>query len=71
MAGLDRGPRGRILLFPLPFQGHLSPMLQLADVLHGRGLAVTILHYTGFRNTLDARAAPGVWFRRRARRRPR
>ncbi|KAF7007347.1 hypothetical protein CFC21_022294 [Triticum aestivum] len=46
MAGLDRGPRGRILLFPLPFQGHLSPMLQLADVLHGRGLAVTILHTT-------------------------
>uniref|UniRef100_M8ARX2 Cytokinin-N-glucosyltransferase 2 n=1 Tax=Aegilops tauschii TaxID=37682 RepID=M8ARX2_AEGTA len=46
MAGLNRGPRGRVMLFPLPFQGHLSPMLQLADVLHGRGLAITILHTT-------------------------
>uniref|UniRef100_A0ACD5UZ22 Uncharacterized protein n=1 Tax=Avena sativa TaxID=4498 RepID=A0ACD5UZ22_AVESA len=46
MAGIDGGPRGRIVLFPLPFQGHLSPMLQLADVLHGRGLAITILHTT-------------------------
>ncbi|CAM0952282.1 unnamed protein product [Alopecurus aequalis] len=46
MAGMDGEPRGRIVMFPLPFQGHLSPMLQLADVLHRRGLAVTILHTT-------------------------
>ncbi|XP_051177524.1 UDP-glycosyltransferase 76C2 [Lolium perenne] len=46
MAGIDGGPRGRIVLFPLPFQGHLSPMLQLADVLHARGLAITIVHTT-------------------------
>ncbi|GJN09824.1 hypothetical protein PR202_ga27867 [Eleusine coracana subsp. coracana] len=41
----------RVLLFPLPFQGHINPMLQLADVLYNRGLAVTILH-TRF-NALD------------------
>ncbi|KAM3036604.1 hypothetical protein ACUV84_030340 [Puccinellia chinampoensis] len=36
---------GSVVLFPLPLQGHLTPMLQLADVLHHRGqLAVTILH---------------------------
>ncbi|KAG8100224.1 hypothetical protein GUJ93_ZPchr0013g35176 [Zizania palustris] len=33
----------RVLMFPLPFQGHITPMLQLADVLrcHG-GFDVTI-----------------------------
>lgn len=31
-------------MFPLPFQGHLSPMLQLAELLRARGLAVTVLH---------------------------
>uniref|UniRef100_A0A453GSS4 Uncharacterized protein n=1 Tax=Aegilops tauschii subsp. strangulata TaxID=200361 RepID=A0A453GSS4_AEGTS len=37
-------PGRRVLMFPLPFQGHLSPMLQLADVLHARGLRVTLFH---------------------------
>ncbi|CAD6220536.1 unnamed protein product [Miscanthus lutarioriparius] len=38
-----RRPR-RVLMFPLPFQGHINPMLQLGNVLHARGLAVTVLH---------------------------
>ncbi|XP_062186876.1 UDP-glycosyltransferase 76C2-like isoform X2 [Phragmites australis] len=42
MAGPAR--RARVVLFPLPFQGHISPMLQLAGALHARGLAVTVLH---------------------------
>ncbi|KAL6594979.1 hypothetical protein ACP70R_048082 [Stipagrostis hirtigluma subsp. patula] len=46
----------RVLVFPLPFQGHINPMLQLADVLHGRGLAVTVLH-TRF-NALDPALHP-------------
>ena len=46
-----RRPR-RVLMFPLPFQGHINPMLQLGDVLHARGLAVTVLH-TGL-NAPDA-----------------
>ncbi|KAF0900067.1 hypothetical protein E2562_026803 [Oryza meyeriana var. granulata] len=37
--------RRRVLMFPLPFQGHITPMLQLADVLHSHGgLAVTVFH---------------------------
>ncbi|CAD6220532.1 unnamed protein product [Miscanthus lutarioriparius] len=47
MAGQEHQRRQRIVLFPLPFQGHISPMLQLAALLHARGLAVTVLH-TGF-----------------------
>ncbi|XP_066389588.1 DIMBOA UDP-glucosyltransferase BX9-like [Miscanthus floridulus] len=46
-----RRPR-RVLMFPLPFQGHINPMLQLGDVLHARGLAVTVLHTR--LNALDA-----------------
>ncbi|XP_076904767.1 UDP-glycosyltransferase 76B1-like [Bidens hawaiensis] len=34
----------RIILFPLPFQGHISPMLQLANILHTRGFKITIMH---------------------------
>ncbi|GJN18499.1 hypothetical protein PR202_gb05666 [Eleusine coracana subsp. coracana] len=34
----------RVVLFPLSFHGHLNPMLRLAAALHGRGLAVTMLH---------------------------
>ncbi|KAL6897391.1 hypothetical protein ACP4OV_007087 [Aristida adscensionis] len=34
-------PRRRVLVFPLPFQGHINPMLQLAGVLHARGLAAS------------------------------
>ncbi|XP_076883019.1 UDP-glycosyltransferase 76G1-like [Bidens hawaiensis] len=34
----------RIILFPLPFQGHISPMLQLANILHTRGCKITIIH---------------------------
>jgi hypothetical protein len=37
--------RRRVLVLPLPFQGHINPMLQLAGALHARGsLAVTVLH---------------------------
>ncbi|KAF5813302.1 putative UDP-glucuronosyl/UDP-glucosyltransferase [Helianthus annuus] len=34
----------RIILFPLPVQGHLSPMLQLANILHTQGFKITIIH---------------------------
>ncbi|KAI3748778.1 hypothetical protein L6452_12112 [Arctium lappa] len=36
--------RRRIILFPLPFQGHINPMLQLANLLHSKGFTITILH---------------------------
>ncbi|GKC74813.1 hypothetical protein Tco_1120696 [Tanacetum coccineum] len=34
----------RLVLLPLPFQGHINPMLQLANILHSKGFSITILH---------------------------
>jgi UDP:flavonoid glycosyltransferase YjiC (YdhE family) len=59
MAGADRRTT-RVALFPLPFQGHMSPMLQLAGALHARGLAITVLH-TAY-NAPDAARHPGFSF---------
>jgi len=33
-----------VLLFPLPYQGHINPMFRLAGVLHRRGFAITVFH---------------------------
>lgn len=35
--------RRRIILFPLPFEGHINPMLQLANILHTQGFDITII----------------------------
>nr|CDM86892.1 unnamed protein product [Triticum aestivum] len=56
-SGSDR----RVLLFPLPFQGHINPMLQLAAVLHARGLRVTIFH-SAFNAPDPARRPAGYRF---------
>ncbi|TVU34300.1 hypothetical protein EJB05_16131, partial [Eragrostis curvula] len=34
----------RVVLFPFPYHGHLTPMLRLAAALRAGGLAVTVLH---------------------------
>lgn len=34
----------RVMLVPVPLQGHLTPMLQLGTVLHSRGFSVTVAH---------------------------
>ncbi|KAI3470810.1 hypothetical protein Pfo_027473 [Paulownia fortunei] len=34
----------RLIFFPLPLQGHISPMLQLANILHSRGFSITVVH---------------------------
>lgn len=34
----------RLLLIPLPLQGHINPMLQLAHILHSNGFSITIIH---------------------------
>ncbi|XP_066395936.1 UDP-glycosyltransferase 76C2-like [Miscanthus floridulus] len=61
MAGVDRHrPAPRIALFPLPFQGHISPMLQLAGALHARGLTITVLHMAF--NAPDPARHPGFSF---------
>nr|CAB3483535.1 unnamed protein product [Digitaria exilis] len=55
-------PRARrVLVFPLPFQGHIDPMMHLAGALHARaGLAVTVLH-TRF-NAMDPTRHPEFRF---------
>ena len=60
MAGQEQHRRRRVVLFPLPFQGHITPMLHLGALLHARGLAVTILH-TGF-NAPDPARHPELAF---------
>uniref|UniRef100_A0A0D9WXM0 2,4-dihydroxy-7-methoxy-2H-1,4-benzoxazin-3(4H)-one 2-D-glucosyltransferase n=1 Tax=Leersia perrieri TaxID=77586 RepID=A0A0D9WXM0_9ORYZ len=67
MPSLERSPdagagRRRVVLFPLPYQGHLSPMFQLAALLRDRGgLAVTVLH-TDFNAPDPARHPPDIAF---------
>ncbi|KAM7258194.1 hypothetical protein ACFE04_013935 [Oxalis oulophora] len=34
----------KLVLVPFPFQGHITPMLQLATVLHSKGFSITITH---------------------------
>ncbi|XP_050369136.1 UDP-glucose iridoid glucosyltransferase-like [Argentina anserina] len=36
--------RCRVVLVPLPFQGHITPMLQLGAILHSKGFHITIAH---------------------------
>ncbi|KAL5055870.1 hypothetical protein RYX36_036552 [Vicia faba] len=38
----QNGPH--LVLIPPPFHGHMTPMLQLATVLHSKGFSVTIAH---------------------------
>ncbi|KAE8725010.1 UDP-glucuronosyltransferase, putative isoform 2 [Hibiscus syriacus] len=34
----------RVVLIPLPFQGHINPMLQLGSILHSKGFSITVVH---------------------------
>ncbi|KAK7828071.1 udp-glycosyltransferase 76b1, partial [Quercus suber] len=34
----------RLILFPLPLQGHITPMLHLASILYTKGFSITIIH---------------------------
>ncbi|KAG8390053.1 hypothetical protein BUALT_Bualt01G0043400 [Buddleja alternifolia] len=34
----------RLLFFPLPLQGHITPILQLADILYSKGFSIIIIH---------------------------
>ncbi|QCD98543.1 cytokinin-N-glucosyltransferase [Vigna unguiculata] len=41
------GRKGRRwLLTPLPLQGHINPMLELAQILYSEGFSITIIHTT-------------------------
>ncbi|KAL4639127.1 hypothetical protein ACB092_03G195300 [Castanea dentata] len=50
----------RLVLFPLPFQGHINPMLLLATILHFKGFSITIIH-TNF-NSLNPSNFPNFTF---------
>ncbi|CAH8389734.1 unnamed protein product [Eruca vesicaria subsp. sativa] len=41
---MDKSNGLRVILFPLPLQGCISPMLQLANILHSRGFSITVVH---------------------------
>ncbi|CAH8349983.1 unnamed protein product [Eruca vesicaria subsp. sativa] len=34
----------RVIMFPLPIQGCVNPMFQLAKILHSRGFSITVIH---------------------------
>ncbi|OQU76989.1 hypothetical protein SORBI_3010G249800 [Sorghum bicolor] len=53
--------RRHVLLFPLPYQGHINPMFRLAGVLHARGFAITVFH-THFNAPDPARRHPRYRF---------
>ncbi|KAH9602470.1 hypothetical protein KSS87_001061 [Heliosperma pusillum] len=36
----------RILMFPAPFQGHITPMMHLANLLYCKGFSITVIHST-------------------------
>lgn len=36
--------RPSVVLVPFPFQGHLSPMLQLGTALHSKGFSIIVAH---------------------------
>ncbi|KAE8733016.1 hypothetical protein F3Y22_tig00001644pilonHSYRG00320 [Hibiscus syriacus] len=39
-----QGKSGHLVLVMVPFQGHITPMLQLATTLHSKGFSITIVH---------------------------
>ncbi|KAH1030154.1 hypothetical protein J1N35_002116 [Gossypium stocksii] len=43
----------RLVLVPLPFQGHINPMLQLGSILHTKGFSITVLH-TAFNSPIPS-----------------
>ncbi|XP_059628066.1 UDP-glycosyltransferase 76B1-like isoform X1 [Cornus florida] len=51
----------RLVVFPLPLQGHINPMLQLANILHSRGFNITVIH-TQY-NSLNPSKYPHFTFR--------
>ncbi|KAL3521155.1 hypothetical protein ACH5RR_019304 [Cinchona calisaya] len=50
----------RLVLFPVPLQGHINPKIQLANILHSKGFSICIIH-TRF-NSLDHSKYPHFSF---------
>ncbi|XP_048421689.1 UDP-glycosyltransferase 76B1-like [Pyrus x bretschneideri] len=41
---MEQSKGRRLILCPLPFQGHINPMLELANILHSKGFSIAIIH---------------------------
>ncbi|CAF1790019.1 unnamed protein product [Brassica napus] len=41
---MEKNNGRRVILFPLPLQGCINPMIQLAKILHSRGFSITVIH---------------------------
>ncbi|XP_010491132.1 PREDICTED: UDP-glycosyltransferase 76C1-like [Camelina sativa] len=41
---MEKRNEGRVILFPLPLQGCINPMLQLAKIFFTKGFSITIIH---------------------------
>ncbi|KAL6289709.1 hypothetical protein ACE6H2_007219 [Prunus campanulata] len=50
----------RLILLPLPLQGHINPMLELGNLLHSKGFSITIVQ-TKF-NSLNPSSHPHFIF---------
>ncbi|XP_065870386.1 UDP-glycosyltransferase 76B1-like [Euphorbia lathyris] len=57
---LQKKKSRRVLLFPLPLEGHMNPMLHLAKILFSEGFSITIIH-TNF-NSLNSSDHPYFTF---------
>lgn len=42
--GTIEGQKPRVVLVPFPYQGHITPMLQLGSILNSRGFSITVAH---------------------------
>ncbi|XP_022894030.1 UDP-glucose iridoid glucosyltransferase-like [Olea europaea var. sylvestris] len=42
--GTIEGQQPRVVLVPFPYQGHITPMLQLGSILNSRGFSITVAH---------------------------
>nr|BAD52007.1 UDP-glucose: chalcononaringenin 2'-O-glucosyltransferase [Dianthus caryophyllus]BBD75332.1 chalcononaringenin 2'-O-glucosyltransferase [Dianthus caryophyllus] len=57
---MKQNQRKQIVLFPFPFQGHVTPMLHLANQLHTKSYSITIIQ-TRF-NSIDPTRFPHFTF---------
>ncbi|CAH9098785.1 unnamed protein product, partial [Cuscuta epithymum] len=42
--GAETRRRGCVVMVPAPFQGHVTPMLQLGHILHSKGFSIIVAH---------------------------
>ncbi|KAM1162373.1 hypothetical protein PS1_001347 [Malus domestica] len=41
---MEQSKGRRVILFPIPAQGHINPMLELANILHAKGFSIAIIY---------------------------